>query len=255
MSALLKQQVFGSDGDMSHNSQLSVATKIVVADDHPLFRAALKQVIQQQAPALAIIEAASFDDVQEVLENDADADLFLLDLYMPGSHGFSTLIYLRHRYPDLPVLVVSASDAPAVVSRALGHGASGFVSKSAPLDELVQAMVTVLEGDIATPRNYDPQTAEQQDQLGDVAKRMAQLTPQQFRVLMMIKDGLLNKQIAYELDVSEATVKAHVTAILRKLGVINRTQAVSLAQQLDIADPAAADDLLRRHQDDVGVEP
>lgn len=227
---------------------LGFAQKIIIADDHPLFRAALKQVIQQQAPNLAIVEADSFDSVQACLEEDAEADLFLLDLYMPGSHGFSTLIYLRHRYPQLPVLVVSASDRPAVVSKAIAHGASGFVSKSAPLDELIAAMETVLAGDIATPKNFDPSDAQADSELGEVAERIAQLTPQQFRVLMMVKDGLLNKQIAYELDVSEATIKAHMTAIMRKLGVINRTQAVSLARQLDISDPANADDLLRDEQ-------
>ena len=223
---------------------LSLANRIIVADDHPLFRAALKQVIQQRAPQLDIVEADSFDSVQQRLEDDADADLFLLDLYMPGSHGFSTLIYLRHRYPELPVVVVSASDAANVVAKAIGHGASGFVSKSAPLDELLAAMETVLAGDIATPRGFDPADVTAQNS-GDVASRLAKLTPQQFRVLMMVKEGLLNKQIAYDLDVSEATIKAHMTAIFRKLDVINRTQAVALAQQIDIADPAHSDDLLR----------
>jgi DNA-binding NarL/FixJ family response regulator len=216
----------------------TVASKIVLADDHPLFREALKQVITQRLKETQVVEAGSFAEVQSVLKSDADADLLLLDLYMPGSHGFSTLTYIRHRYPELPVLVITASDSHIIVSRSLGHGASGFVSKSASMDELFDAIRAVLNGDIVTPINYSASEAENEEELGEISERLAQLTPQQFRVLMMIKDGLLNKQIAYELAISEATIKAHVSAILRKLGVINRTQAVTLAQQLDIVDPA-----------------
>ena len=162
-----------------------------------------------------------------------DADLVLLDLKMPGARGFSSLVHLRSHHPAIPVIVISAADDTAVIRRAMSFGAAGFLSKSAPLDAIGQAIRNVLAGDTVFPDN----TEENQDD-NALAAKLESLTPQQFRVLMMLADGLLNKQIAYELKVSEATVKAHMTAIMRKLGIFSRTQAALIAQQLDVDDAA-----------------
>lgn len=208
--------------------------KIIIADDHPLFRAALKQSLLQTLGASELIEAGSFDALQEVAEAHSDSDLILLDLKMPGISGFSGLAYLRGRFPSLPVMVVSAHEEPKVMHRALELGASGFVPKSTSLTVLVEALRAVLAGEIWLPSGLPPQPQSLGEESHGYARRLASLTPQQFRVLGLMADGLLNKQIADRLEVSEATVKAHVTAILRKLHVHSRTQAAVAFQSLAI---------------------
>jgi len=152
---------------------------------------------------------------------------------MPGSHGYSTLIHLRTHYPDLPVVVISAHEDNITISRAVHYGSSGFIPKSASMETLAAALAAVLEGDIWLPANVELQSIEE-DATDLVASKLADLTPQQYKVLQMFAEGLLNKQIAYDLGVSEATIKAHATAIFRKLGVRNRTQAVISLQQLEM---------------------
>jgi len=169
------------------------------------------------------------------LESHADADLLLLDLNMPGAHGFNALAHVRGSRPGLPVVVVSADDDAKTIAGALRYGAQGFIPKSTEAGQIGQAIESVLTGEIYTPPGFHPPRASQDsDEDLRVARRIAELTPQQFRVLGMLCAGLLNKQIAYELDVSEATVKAHVTAILRKLAVATRTQAVLAASRLAV---------------------
>ncbi|GHC22926.1 LuxR C-terminal-related transcriptional regulator [Aidingimonas halophila] len=216
---------------------MAFAQKFIVADDHPLFRAALTQALRQVAPQAEIVESDTMDATIDVVLRHPDADLILLDLHMPGAHGFSGLIQLRGQSPDIPVAVISGSDEPHVVRRAIDYGSSGFIPKSASLSLIAEAVGEILDGEVWLP----PELAET---LGDVdeeearfAEAIAALTPQQFRVLNMLTDGLLNKQIAFELNVSEATIKAHVTAILRKLGVHSRTQAVIAAQKLEVEPP------------------
>ncbi|MCO4758160.1 MAG: response regulator transcription factor [Oceanospirillaceae bacterium] len=216
---------------------MQLAQKIIIADDHPLFRAALKQAVAQAVPGVATVEADSLAAVQEAVDQNPDADLVLLDIHMPGTNGFSGLVFLRGQNPGIPVVVVSGSEQPYVMKRALDYGASGFIPKSSPLETISDAIKAVLEGEEWLPQ-------EVADNLGDVSEEdqkfavaLAALTPQQFRVLTMLTEGLLNKQIAYELNVSEATIKAHVTAILRKLGVHSRTQAVIAAQRLGVEPP------------------
>ena len=212
--------------------------KFIIADDHPLFRDALKRTVASLFPMAQLIEADTTVSLQQRLEAADDLDLLLLDLHMPGSSGFSGLVHVRARYPSLPVIVVSGNEEPSVMRRAIAHGASGYIPKSSSLEEMAQAIARVLDGDVWLPASA---AGSQQTQLApdevDIAERIRDLTPQQFRVLMMLADGLLNKQIAYELNVSEATIKAHMTAILRKLGASNRTQAVVAAARLQL-DPS-----------------
>lgn len=207
--------------------------RLIIADDHPLFRDALEQTVASAFDSAEIIQTGSLDDVVSKLDSNDDVDLVLLDLKMPGVRGFSGLMFLRAQYPNIPVVVVSASEAVPVIRRALDLGASGFIPKSAPMDAMQNAIRSVLAGEIWSPPDIDLTTSDEEQIEADLARRMATLTPQQMRVLMMLRDGLLNKQIAYELSVSEATVKAHVSAILSKLNVDSRTQAVIAAGKLD----------------------
>ena len=212
---------------------------LLIADDHPLFREALRGAVARVLPGANLHEADSVDALYALVEAHPDADLLLLDLNMPGAQGFSALVHLRALYPQLPIVVVSAREEPAVMRRALDHGAIGFIPKSADAATLGQAIATVLDGDRWAPASALSAPAAAADE-HDAAKRLRDLTPQQFRVLQMLGSGLLNKQIAHALGVSEATVKAHMTAILRKLGASNRTQAVLMAGRLAV-DPPPAD--------------
>lgn len=204
---------------------------IIIADDHPLFRNALFQSVHMAISGANLLEADSLDSLLSLLAKDPDIDLLLLDLKMPGANGMSGLIHLRSQYPDLPIVVVSASEESSVVSQVKSHGAFGFIPKSSDMRALVSALNQVLNGD-----SFFPEGVIENDQAcSELADKIATLTPQQYKVLGMLSDGLLNKQIAYDLHVSEATIKAHMTAIFRKLGVKNRTQAVILLQQIDVA--------------------
>ena len=206
-------------------------THLVIADDHPLFRDALRQAVASVIPAAKIDEAGSFEDLTALLERGAEADLILLDLSMPGISGFSGLIYLRAQYPAIPVVIVSATDDGATIRRSLDFGASGFIPKRFGVDTLRDAILKIMGGDIWVPADTDLSAAVDPD-MTRLRDRLVTLTPQQVRVLMMLSEGLLNKQIAYELGVSEATIKAHVSAILQKLGVESRTQAVIAAAKI-----------------------
>ena len=207
--------------------------RLVIADDHPLFRGALREAVAGLFDASAIAEAGSFDDMSKLLDRNSDVDLVLLDLAMPGVRGFSGLMYMRAQFPSVPVVIVSGNDDPAVIRRCMDFGASGFIPKTLAVAEIRNAIESVLRGGIWTPPDVDL-SAKPDDDTAAMLTRLASLTPQQVRVLMMLSEGLLNKQIAYELGVSEATVKAHVSAILQKLGVESRTQAVIAASKIEI---------------------
>lgn len=207
---------------------------IVIADDHPLFRNALRQALGQSLQSVTWHEADSASALDTVLEaHHQECDLILLDLQMPGSHGYSTLIHLRSHYPSLPVVVISAHEDVSTISRAIHYGSSGFIPKSASLETLGLALNTVLMGDIWLPKGFVPLAVDPDNQ-DQVANKLSDLTPQQYRVLQMFAEGRLNKQIAYDFGVSEATIKAHATAIFRKLGVRNRTQAVIALKTLEM---------------------
>ena len=206
-----------------------MTTTILVADDHPLFRDAIKSALLgyvNGGPAnTTMLEAGDFDEAIAVLQQQPELDLLLLDLNMPGASGLSALVAVRASYPARPVVVVSASDDPTTVRRALDLGASGFISKSADTQTIRNSVKSVLDGEIAAPDDIDLGSEHDPD-VADLIARIRTLTPQQARVLGMLAEGLLNKQIAYELGVSEATIKAHVSAVLQKLNVDSRTQAV-----------------------------
>jgi DNA-binding NarL/FixJ family response regulator len=205
---------------------------LLIADDHPLFRGALREAVNGLFASADIGEAGTFEEVTELLDRGGEVDLILLDLQMPGVRGFSGLMYLRAQYPGLPVVVVSANDDPAVIRRCMEFGASGFIPKTLGVEVLRHAVARVLKGEVWTPPDVDLARGSDAEGAAMIA-RLSTLTPQQVRVLMMLSGGLLNKQIAYELGVSEAMVKAHVSAILQKLGVESRTQAVIAAGKIE----------------------
>ncbi len=206
--------------------------RFIIADDHPLFRDALKLILASDMPEVELAEAGTLDEVSRAV-GAAQTDLIILDLKMPGAHGFSGLAYLRAQYPGIPVVVVSASEQPAIIRRAMALGASGFIPKSASAAQMLAALRAVLAGELAVPEDVILDVPEEDGGAGETARLLSTLTPQQMRVLMMLREGLLNKQIAYKLGVSEATVKAHVSAILQKLKVESRTQAVIAASKVD----------------------
>jgi DNA-binding NarL/FixJ family response regulator len=206
--------------------------RLVIADDHPLFRGAMREAVTGLFEHVDIAEAGTFNEVAELLERGSDVDLVLLDLTMPGVRGFSGLMYLRAQYPSVPVIVVSANDDPAAIRRCMEFGASGFIPKTLGVEAMRTAISRILSGGVWTPPDVDLTTGSDAE-TAELMARMATLTPQQVRVLMMLSEGLLNKQIAYQLGVSEATVKAHVSAILQKLGVESRTQAVIAAAKIE----------------------
>ncbi len=203
----------------------------IIADDHPLFRGALRQILQDSFRPESVTEAENYQQLELVVEEAQDVDLLFLDLTMPGVSGLSGLINLKAQYPQLPVMIVSATDDVATIRRAMDLGASGFVSKSASLEEIGEAVRTVLDGGEWVSGDMEL-GAENDAEIADLIARIRALTPQQTRVLSMLGQGLLNKQLAYELKISEATVKAHVSAVLQKLGVDSRTQAVILLSKL-----------------------
>lgn len=207
------------------------AAKVIIADDHPLFRVALSEAVGHALASPDIVAVGSFDELSTTLDEHDDADLLLLDLNMPGSRGYSALVHARSAAPTVPVIIVSAFEDASVASAAVAHGAAGFIPKSSPRETMAEAIQTVLAGG-----TWQPQVSAQAQsgESSEFAQKLADLTPQQRRVLIMLTDGLLNKQIALDLDISEATVKAHITAILRKLGVQTRTQAVIAARSLEI---------------------
>tara|TARA_R110000868_G_scaffold159_3_gene1770 strand:- start:164292 stop:164954 length:663 start_codon:yes stop_codon:yes gene_type:complete len=213
---------------------VSETSTIIIADDHPLFRSALKTAITGQLPLYNIVEAQDIDSLQASVETTPDVVLILLDIQMPGAHGFSGLIHLSAYHPTIPVIVVSAHETPEIIARAMSHGAAGFLPKSSPLESIGGAIHAVLEGQLWLPDDFDESVLSQCDEELKVASVISTLTPKQFRVATMLAQGLLNKQIAYELNITEATVKAHVTEIFRKLGVNSRTQAVLAISQLDV---------------------
>ena len=209
-------------------------TDILIADDHPLFRDALQRAVLAAVPQAQVHNADSVRALLELIEQFPDAELLLLDLHMPGARGYSALAHIRGQYPGLPTIVVSGHEEAQVARRALAHGASAYIPKSTASAEIVAAIHAVLDGDVWLPQVLLGGAAELQPDEQAAAAHIAALTPQQFRVMSMIAEGLLNKQIAYDLGVSEATVKAHMTAIMRKLGVNNRTQVALVANYLAV---------------------
>jgi DNA-binding NarL/FixJ family response regulator len=212
--------------------RLSDSVRVLIADDHPLVLGALREAVSGAIPGARISEATDFGSLAAALEETPDMDLVLLDLTMPGVRGFSGLLFLRSERPGVPVMVVSGNEDRAVMRHCIDFGAAAYVPKSLDVETMRAAIRKVLEGGQWTPPDLDL-NAQPNREASALVRRLSSLTPQQVRVLMMLSQGLLNKQIAYELTVSEATIKAHVSAILQKLGVESRTQAVILAAKIE----------------------
>lgn len=210
---------------------------LLIADDHPLYRDALKGALSVSLQDLKLLEADDLPSTIEVLEQ-TDIDLLLLDLHMPGSNDLFGLLHILKLYPDLPVAVVSGTEDPLIISKIVGVGALGFIPKTASSAEIGEAIKAILGGDVWLPESVSEQIEDIDEEFSALADNVASLTPSQYKVLCYMREGLLNKQIGYNLDIAEATVKAHVTAIFRKLGINNRTQAVLIASQLELEPPA-----------------
>jgi DNA-binding NarL/FixJ family response regulator len=211
---------------------LNDTVRVLIADDHPLVLGALRRAVSGAIPGTRIHEATDFESLAAALEETPDMDLVLLDLTMPGVRGFSGLLFLRSERPGVPVIVVSGNEDRAVMRHCIEFGAAAYIPKSLDVETMRAAIRKVIEGGQWTPPDLDL-AAQPHREASALVRRLSSLTPQQVRVLMMLSQGLLNKQIAYELGVSEATVKAHVSAILQKLGVESRTQAVILAAKIE----------------------
>jgi len=206
---------------------MTLNTKIIIADDHPLFRQALALMLKSSFVCSSLLEAQTIPELEEQLIETSDIDLILLDLDIPGGQGFNTLSNIRHLYPEIAVVIISGFEEPDTIRKAMSLGAAGFIPKSTPVPEMIKAVNKVIQGELWTPEgdyNADEQTIEQEDKL-------ASLTAQQRKILLMFAEGLLNKQIAYELGLSESTIKSHASTIFLKLGVKSRTQAVILLNE------------------------
>lgn len=210
------------------------ALKILIADDHPMFRLALRYALAERDKKASIAEAATQAALEAAVAGE-EFDLVLLDLTMPGANGFSSLVYLRCERPELPVVVISSNEDARTVRRARQFGAAAFVPKSAPAPAIGEAIDAVLAGGQWFPTHKAARDATDVQ----LSQRLASLTPQQLRVLIRIGEGLLNKQIAAEFGLSENTVKIHVSAILKKLQCYTRTQAAILVRGLAL-EPADA---------------
>jgi len=212
--------------------------KIVIADDHPMIRGALALSLAATTAfgKIEVLETATLDELLDLLAESGEADLVLLDLRMPGINGFQGLLTLRARFPATPVVIISALEDPALVAEALVLGAAGFIPKSTPRHEIVRALNLVASGEIYAPPHLQQSPAASALERNDAefAHRLTLLTPQQRKVLQLLGTGKLNKEIAYELDIAETTVKAHVSSILHKLNVYSRTQAVVMAGRVHL---------------------
>lgn len=210
---------------------------LLIADDHPLYRDALKGALRMAFSELNIYESNDLNSTVDLLEQQ-EVDLLLLDLHMPGSSDLFGLLHIQKLYPDVPVAVVSGTEDIALISKVIGVGALGFIPKTASAQEIGDAVNVIMEGDVWVPEKLRQQIQQVDETFSALAENVASLTPSQYKVLCYMRDGLLNKQIGYNLEIAEATVKAHVTAIFRKLGINNRTQAVLIASQLQLEPPS-----------------
>jgi DNA-binding NarL/FixJ family response regulator len=205
---------------------------VLVIDDHPLFCEALSMTLRNSQAADRISVANSLQDALLQLQDGLSPDIILLDLNLPDVDGLDGLVRLKMAAPDTPVVVVSSLSENAMITMVMREGAAGFIPKDSPKDKIMQAFAAIWHGGSYTPEDYvAPDESKKSQNDHDAVARLVTLTPQQTCILRLICEGKLNKQIAFDLSIAETTVKAHMTAILRKLGVHSRTQAVLVAQQ------------------------
>jgi DNA-binding NarL/FixJ family response regulator len=209
---------------------------LLIADDHPLYRDALKGALGIAFRDLNILESGDLNATVSMLEQH-EIDLLLLDLHMPGSSDLFGLLHIQKTFPDIPIAVVSGTEDASLISKVVGVGAMGFIPKTASAKDIADAVNAMLDGDVWVPESVRQQIEQVDENFSELAENVASLTPAQYKVLCYMRDGLLNKQIGYNLEIAEATVKAHVTAIFRKLGINNRTQAVLIASELQLEPP------------------
>jgi len=219
-----------------------------IADDHPLFRTALTQVIKVNFADAKITQSQDLSNTLEQLNQEKELDLLLLDLHMPGSMNLFGLVNIRERFPSVPVVIVSASEDQDTVNRAIGHGAIGYITKSLSQEMMSEAIKHVLNGSQWIPDKYRQALHPISEEEKSIATKVASLTPQQYRVLCLLKEGWLNKQIGFEMGVTEATIKAHITSIFKKLGVTNRVQALIELNKLSFNDSHDMEDQTQQAQ-------
>lgn len=215
----------------------SNVTRFLIVEDHPLFREALEGALQMATADAEILQATSIEGALGLLSSTGGVDLILLDLSMPGTTGLSGIIRIRKAFPRIPVIIVSGYQDPQIIGSALSLGVSGYILKSSSKQELAQSIGEVLGGSVCLPLAYRGLARPQRcgGPAQELLKRLHDLTSQQLRVLEMLQRGLQNKQIAYELKISETTVKVHVSDILRKLNVMSRTKAIVEMSKIDFA--------------------
>ena len=201
----------------------TMGSNILIADDHPLFREALSYIASSLLSECRIIEATNYNETLELAKSES-FKLMFVDLNMPDAQGLTDLVMLKKLAPSTPIIIVSAHEEPEIIRQCMTNNASGYIVKSAQPEEMKEAIKKVLAGESYLPNNIDlPDTEDAGD---EIAAKISSLTPSQLRILTEIGKGKLNKQIAYDLEISEATVKAHITNVFKKLGINNRTQAV-----------------------------
>lgn len=223
---------------------MSCQVKAIIADDHPLFRSALSQAASDFLTQQDMLECFDLPSLFSLLDAQPETELIFLDLNIPGAKGLQGLTQIRNQYPDILVIMVSATEDVRVINHAMEAGASAYIPKSSSLNHICDAIQAVIDGDTWLPSNLDLTANPIDDEQVEFAQNLEKLTPQQYRVLGMIADGLLNKQIAYEMSVQETTIKQHVSAILRKLNLNNRTQAGILFNQLSQIDTSDGENLI-----------
>lgn len=202
---------------------------VLIADDHPLYRQALALAVGQVAADARIVEAGTLAEAARATSEHAGLALVLLDLKMPGAVGFSGIALIHAERPEVPILVVSSAEGASTAEEARAFGAIGFLPKDSDLATIEAAVAAALGG------GTQPSTAQIDDgELDTIRREVAGLTPMQLKVLLAVLEGQFNKQIAWSLGISEATVKAHMTAIMKKLDVRNRTQAALVARSLGL---------------------
>lgn len=207
--------------------------RVLIADDHPLFRDAMRQVIDSGFADFEILEAGNLDEARDIIVADQELDLVLLDIHMPGADGYSGLVELRKLAPATPIVIVSGSADGSAVDKVIKYGAAGFIPKAISRERMQDAIRTVIAGEVYYPEDGDIEVAIASESSGvdpEITRRLELLTAAESKVFKLLAEGKPNKIIAYELDIKESTVKAHISAILRKLKVFSRTQAVLIAR-------------------------
>jgi DNA-binding NarL/FixJ family response regulator len=212
----------------------TIPETILIADDHPLFRQALALAVARVRPAARIAEAGTLAAAARAAGDADNLGLIVLDLKMPGAVGYSGIALLHAERPNVPILVVSSAEGASAAEEARSFGAIGFLRKDSDLSAIEDAIARALRGAAVPPASRPSEAPASEPAVDDVRREVADLTPTQLKVLLAVLDGQLNKQIAHSLGMSEATVKAHMTAIMRKLDVTNRTQAALVARSLGL---------------------